>query len=79
MKIIVSQQNKKLLVTFQQGDAADNYSIDKAKEFLACVDKLLKKHHTVKISDFENTKLEFHNTGLLTERIIRAIILGLSF
>ena len=79
MRIIVSQQDKKISVNFIHKDVVDKFVIDKAEEFLVCVDKLLKKHHTVKISDFRDAKLEFHNTGLLTERIIRAIILGLSF
>ena len=79
MKIIISQQNRKLSIEFHQGQLVDNYSIDKAEEFLVCVDKLLKKHHTVKISNFRDTKLEFHNSGLLTERVVRAIILGLRF
>lgn len=80
MKILISQQqNKKLLVEFHHGEVVSKHSLDKAEEFLLCIDKLTKKHHTVKISDFRNAKLEFRNTGLLTERVIRAIMLGLSF
>ena len=78
MKIIISQQGKKLSIIFKDGKIVDKYAIAKAEEFLVCVDKLLKKHHTVKI-DWKNVRLEFHNTGLLTERIIRSIILGLRF
>ncbi len=105
MKIIVSQQGKKIEIIFSaHTPIVDKYTIDKAEEFLVYVDrvvklwqsrqgrfkcckqpkfyspvdKLLKKHHTTKI-DWKNIKLEFHNTGLLTERIIRSIILGLSF
>lgn len=80
MKIIVSQQqNKRIKITFQQSDIVDSYEVDKAEEFLVCVDKLLKKRHTIKVSDFRDAELEFHNTGILTERVIKSIILGLSF
>ena len=78
MKITISQQGEKLIAEFHHGKIVDKYTIDKAEEFLVCVDKLLKKRHTVKI-DWKNVKLEFHNAGLLTERVIRSIILGLSF
>ncbi len=74
MKIIVSQQNKKLLITFQQNKVVDNFTVAKSDEFLECVDKL-----KLSAEDWENARLEFRNTGLLTERIIRVIILGLSF
>lgn len=79
MKIIVSQQGKKLTSEFYHSKIVYQHSLDKAEEFLLCIDKLTKKHHTVEISDFGNAKLEFRNTGLLTERIIRAIIAGLRF
>lgn len=79
MKIIVSQQGKKLSIIFKDGKIVYKYSLDKAEEFLLCIYKLTKKHHTVKISDLRNAKLEFRNAGLLTERVIRAIILGLGF
>ncbi|PJA82705.1 MAG: hypothetical protein CO146_02605 [Candidatus Nealsonbacteria bacterium CG_4_9_14_3_um_filter_37_29] len=80
MKITVSQQGEKLIVEFRHKGNVDNYSIDKAEKFLVCVDKLLKKHHTVKISDFRDAKLEFEGRiGMLTERVVRAIMLGLSF
>ncbi len=80
MRIIVSQQGKKLSVVFENGKVVDKYTIDKAEEFLVCVDKLLKKHHTVKISDFRDVKLEFEGrVGMLTERVVRAIMLGLCF
>jgi len=90
MRIIVSQQGKKLSIIFsaqggsasggKDGKVVDKYTIDKAEEFLVCVDKLLKKHHTVKISDFRDAKLEFEGrVGMLTERVVRAIMLGLCF
>ena len=79
MKITVSQQNKKTSVNFIHKDIGDKFVIDKVEEFLLCVDKLLKKHHTVKISNFGDAKLEFHNTGMLTERVVRVIMLGLCF
>ena len=78
MKITVSQQDKKISVNFIHKDVVDKFVIDKAEEFLVCVDKLLKKHHTVKIN-WKSADLEFHNTGILTERTIRAIMLGLCF
>ncbi len=62
------------------GIRRNKYTIDKAEEFLVCVDKLLKKHHTVKISDFRDARLEFEGrVGMLTERVVRAIMLGLCF
>ena len=80
MKITVSQQGEKLIVEFRHKGNVDNYSIDKTEEFLVCIDNLLKKHHTVKISDFRDAKLEFEGRiGMLTERVVRAIMLGLSF
>jgi len=80
LKIIVSQQGKKIEIIFNQNKTVDTFVIDKAEEFLVCVDKLLKKHHTVKISDFRDAKLEFEGrVGMLTERVVRAIMLGLCF
>ncbi len=104
MKIIVSQQDKKTSVNFIHKDVVDKFVIDKAEEFLVCVDrvvktrhrqrrslnnkssfyypvdKLLKKRHTVKISDFRDAKLEFEGrVGMLTERVVRAIMLGFRF
>jgi hypothetical protein len=80
LKIIVSQQGKKIEIIFNQNKTVDTFVIDKAEEFLVCVDKLLKKRHTVKISDFRDAKLEFEGrVGMLTERVVRAIMLGLCF
>ena len=80
MKIIVSQKEKKLLVEFHYGGDVYKCAIAKAEEFLVCIDKLLKKRHTVKISDFKNAKLEFDGRiGMLTERVVRAIMLGFRF
>ena len=78
MKIIVSQQDKRIKIAFHQGGVVDNYTIDKAEEFLVCIDKLTKKHQTAKIG-WKSAKLEFHNIGVLTERVIRAIMLGFRF
>ena len=79
MKIIVSQnglpagrQGKKLLVKFPNF----NIGIDKSEDFLACVDKFLKKRDNLK-NTVAKADLEFIGTGMLTERIIRAIIAGL--
>jgi len=79
MKIVISQQDKKISVYFIHKDTVNKFIIDKAEESLVCVDKLLRKRHTVKISDFGDAELEFHSTGILTERVIKAIILGLRF
>lgn len=80
MKIIVSQQDKKILITFKDKKLEESFIVDKADEFLVCVDKFLKKHYITKLEDFvKNAGLEFYNTGMLTERIIRAIVKGLSF
>ncbi|MCX6813330.1 MAG: hypothetical protein NTV77_02505 [Candidatus Azambacteria bacterium] len=80
MKVIISQQGKKLSIIFENGKIVDKYTINKAEEFLVCVDKFLKKHHTVKISDFRDAKLEFEGrVGMLTERVVKAIMLGLCF
>ncbi len=88
-KIIVSQTDKKIFVIFEHGKIVDKYAIDKAEDFLAYVDKFLMKYYTIKDSGFsaqggpasgwKNVKLEFHNTGILTERVIRAIMLGFCF
>lgn len=79
MKITVSQKEKKLEVIFEKGEIVDKYAIDKSDEFLACVDKLIKKHHTIQISDLKNAKLEFCGVGLLTERVVGVIMSGLYF
>ncbi len=80
MKITIFQQGEKLIVEFHHGKIVDKCHLDKAEEFLVCVDKLLKKRHTVKISDFRDAKLEFEGrVGMLTERVVRAIMLGLRF
>lgn len=78
MKIVISQQDKRIKVIFQQNSIADSYEIDKADDFLACVDKFLKRRDNLK-NDIAKAGLEFINAGMLTERIIRAIIAGLRF
>lgn len=76
MKIIISQQGKKILITFKNGKAVDKYQVDKADEFLLCVDKFLKRRK-IGIEVFKKAGLEFINVGLLTERVVKAIIVGL--
>lgn len=78
MKIIVSQQGKKIDIEFHQGKIVDNYSVDKAEDFLAALDRFIKKRK-ISLALLKKAVLEFVNTGVLTERVIRAIMLGLSF
>ena len=85
MKIIVSQQDKKISVDFIYKDIVDKYVIDRAEEFLVCIDKFLRKriiadrHGLLRGFTQKNLTLKFENTGVLTERIIRAIMLGFRF
>ncbi len=77
MKIIVSQQDKKISVSFIHKDVVDKFVIAKAEDFLGVVDRFVKKR---KISFIGQTgRIEFKNTGILTERVVRAIMLGLKF
>ncbi|MDO8664283.1 MAG: hypothetical protein Q7K44_01905 [Candidatus Liptonbacteria bacterium] len=78
MRITVSQQNKKILIKFSDKKLEESFIVDKSDKFLKCVDALVKKNK-MKTETLRNARLEFENTGLLTERIIRVIILGLSF
>jgi len=78
MKVIISQQNKKLLITFKSGKLVDKYRIDKADDFLVTVDKFLRKRRIKSIGRIGQISL-IGPMGLLTERIIRAIIVGLRF
>ena len=78
MKITVTQKYKKLLVSFKSGNVVDNYAIDKADEFLAAIDKFIKRRK-MHIKVLKKTDLKFVNTGILTERVIRSIMLGLRF
>jgi len=78
MKIIVSQQDKKISVNFIHKDVVDKFVIDKAEDFLGVVDRFIRKSR-IKLISFNKVRLGFYNTGLLTERVVRAIILGLSF
>ena len=78
MTITVSQQNKKINITFSDKKLEESFIVTKADEFLECIDKLIKKNK-IKLETLRNARLVFENTGLLTERIARVIILGLSF
>ena len=89
MKIIVSQQSKKITIKFyhpkplldKEGRKGrlivESFIVNKSDEFLECVSALVKKNK-MKTETLKNARLEFQNTGLLTERIIKVIILGLS-
>lgn len=95
MKIIVSQQNKKIEIIFSvhtpipgilPSPSANSsipgirckYTISKAEDFLLAIDRFIKKRK-IKVESLKKTGLRFENTGILTERIIRSIILGLKF
>lgn len=78
MKIIIEQFNRKIIVTFKHKGIIDKYKVDKAEDFLACIDKFLKKSDNIR-SAIAKANLEFIGTGMLTERITRAIISGLRF
>lgn len=84
MKITVSQKDlpaqagKKILITFEGGKSVDKFVIDKADKFLLVFDRFLKKRK-MKIESLQKADLEFENTGVLTERIIKATIIGLRF
>jgi len=89
LKIIISQQNKKILITLKSGKVVDKYRVDKAEEFLTVIDKFFRKCRIRKIRRIGRISrighigqighIEFENTGVLTERIIRSIIAGLRF
>jgi len=79
MKItIFQQQDKKISVNFIHKGIVDKFVIDKAEEFLVCVDRFIKKRK-IDLVSLRKASLRFENTGLLTERVIRSIILGLRF
>lgn len=88
MKVIISQQDlpagrhgKKILIEFysdapQGGGRSPDLcvGVDKADGFINAVDKFFRKRSIKPIG-----QIKFKNTGVLTERIIRATILGLRF
>ena len=74
MKITVSQESNKIRITFRNKNLKNSFVVAKSDEFLECVDKL-----KLPAENWKNTRLKFDGAGLLTERIIRVIILGLSF
>ena len=79
MKITISQrQDKKLEIIFRDNKQEEKFIVGRSDEFLSCIDRFARKNK-IKPEKLKNTRLEFINTGLLTERIIRVIILGLSF
>ncbi len=78
MRITVSQKEKNLEIVFSDKKLEKSFAIDKADEFLECVDKLAGKNR-MELKALQNVRLEFCDVGLLTERIVRVIMLGLSF
>ena len=85
MKIIVSQQDlpagrhgKKLLISFISGKTVDKYKVDKADDFLAVLDRFFRKRKIRTMGQMGPIRL-IGPIGVLTERIIRAIMLGLRF
>ncbi len=95
MRIVINQSKNNIGIEFRQEKTVDTstwlsvnperirridkFSVDKADDFLVCVDKILKRRHIGLRYFVKNAKLEFLNSSMLTERIIRAIMLGLSF
>lgn len=83
MKIIVSQQDKKILITFESGKLVDKFVVDKAEGFINVIDKFFRKRRIKSIGQIRPIRqighIRFENTGILTERIIKAIIAGLRF
>ena len=77
MKITIAKQDKKILIKFKDKNLEKSFIVDKSDEFLSCIDVLVKKNK-IKLETLRNARVEFENAGLLTERIIRVIILGLS-
>ena len=84
MRITVSQPGlsaragKKLNIEFRHEDNVDNYSIDKAEDFLVAIDRFIKKRR-ISSAVWKKARMEFLNTGILTERVVKAIMLGLGF
>ena len=78
MKIKIIQKDKKLLVTFESGKLVDKFTIAKAEDFLGVVDRFIKKRK-IDLVSLRKADLKFENTGILTERVTRAIMLGLCF
>jgi len=78
LKIKIIQKDKKLLVTFESGKLVDKFTIAKAEDFLGVVDRFIKKRK-IDLVSLRKADLKFENTGILTERVIRAIMLGLCF
>ena len=78
MKIVVSQRGKEIAVEFHHSEFVDKHSISKAEDFLLAIDRFIKKRK-IDLVSLRKAGLKFENTGLLTERVIRAIMLGLCF
>lgn len=78
MKIIIFQQGKEVRVEFHYDGKIETYNLERAEDFLVAIDKFIKKRHTG-LDILKNADLEFTDTGLLTERIVRSIMTGLQF
>ena len=78
MRIIVSQNDKRLDIEFHQGKFVDKFVIGKADDFLGALDRFIRKRR-IRIESLQKAGLKFVNVGVLTERVIRAIISGLRF
>ena len=76
MKILVNQTKNKIIVEFHYGGDVYKCTIDKAEEFLGVVDRFIKKRK-IDLVSLRKADLKFENTGILTERVTRAIMLGL--
>lgn len=78
MTISISQKEKKIEIVFKDKKLEKSFVVDKSDKFLECLDKLIKKNK-INLEALRNARLEFNKASLLTERIVRVIILGLSF
>lgn len=79
MRIFINQIKNKINIEFQNGDVTVyKCQLDKAEEFLMAVDRFIKKRK-IGIESLQKASLRFAGTGVLTERIVRSIMAGLSF
>ena len=80
MKIIVFQKDKKISIEFYHSKFVDRFVVDKSEDFLSAIDKFFRKRRIKSIGPICLIgPIDFKNTGALTERVVRSIMLGLCF